>query len=131
MNPSSFDIKDLLDADSGVGLTFPTDLFVSEMPKEPDKCAAVFDTGGYDAMSNYDYKRPTVQVRVRGDKGGYLAAHALAQSIFDLLHGSDNQTVNSTRYIGIWAEGDIMFIGYDDNRRPLLSMNFRIHRAAS
>lgn len=131
MNPPSVDIKDLLDADSDVGLTFPTDLFVSEMPKEPDLCAAVFDSGGFDPDAHIDYQRPTVQVRVRGNKGAYVAAHSLAQAIRDALNGLNDQTVNATRYIGIWVVGDVLSLGQDDNGRPLLSVNFRIHRTAA
>jgi hypothetical protein len=124
-------VKDLLDGDSSLQLTFATDLFVSEMPDAPDAAVCIFDTGGYAPEVDYEYKRPTVQVLVRGRRDGYLAAHALAADILDVLNGLHNETINSTRYIGIWAEGDVISLGRDGNGRPLLSMNFRIHRAST
>ena len=128
MNAPSEDVKDILEGITSLALTFATDLFVSEMPAEPDGCVCVYDTGGDDTEANYVYEKPTVQVRVRGAKGGYLTAHALAQSIRDTLNGEHDYTINGARYIGIWAVGDVLSVGYDDNHRPLLTVNFRLHR---
>lgn len=128
MNAPSEDVKDILEGITSLALTFTTDLFVSEMPAEPDGCVCVYDTGGDPPQPDNVYKKPSVQVRVRGAKGGYLIAHALAQSIQDVLHGTANYTINGARYIGIWAVGDVLFVGYDDNHRPLLTANFRLHR---
>lgn len=128
MNASSEDIKDILEGTSSLALTFATDLFISEMPTNPDQCVCIYDTGGEPPEPDYNYERPTLQIRIRGVKGGYLVAHELAQSIRDTLNGEHNYTVNDTRYIAIWAMGDILFIGYDDNHRPLLTVNFRLHR---
>ena len=128
MNSPAFDIKDILAATSSLALTFATDLFISEMPDIPDECVCVYDTGGYEPEANFVYERPTVQVLVRGSKGDYVTAHNLTQSIRDVLHGLANHTINAARYIGIWCESDIMSLGYDKNHRPMLSVNFRIHR---
>lgn len=128
MNPPSEDIKDILAGTSSLALTFGTDLFVSEMPAEPNECVCLYDTGGEDPDPEYDYERPTVQVRVRGARGEYKAAHELAQAIRNILNGEHNYTINGARYIGIWGVGDILFVGYDDNHRPLVTVNFRIHR---
>jgi len=131
MNAPSMDIKDLLDGESSLGLTFGTDLFVSEMPPIPDLCVCVYDTGGEPPNPDYDYMKPTIQVRIRGDKGEYRAAYDLALSIQNFLNGMHNEEVNGTRYIGIWAEGDVFFIGYDENHRPELTVNFRLHRTTA
>jgi len=128
MNAPSEDVKDILEATSSLGLTFATDLFVSEMPTEPDQCVCIYDTGGYDPEADYTYEKPTIQIRVRGAKGDYLVAHELAQSIRDTLNGEHDYTINGARYIGIWTVGDILFVGYDNNHRPLLTVNFRLHR---
>lgn len=128
MNASSEDIKDLLEATSFLGLTFTDNLFVSEMPSSPDACVVVYDTGGNDAEAGYTYDRPSVQIRVRGAKGGYKDAYALTLLIKNELHGTAGYETNATRYVGIWAEGDILALGYDDNHRPLFSINFRTHR---
>lgn len=131
MNSPAVDISDILAATSSLALTFATDLFVSEMPDTsdtPDECVCVYDTGGFEPEAGFNYERPTVQVRVRGPKGDYETAHNLAQSIRDELHGLANHTINGARYIGIWCMSDIMSLGYDKNHRPMLSVNFRIHR---
>jgi len=131
MNPPSVDIKDILKSISALALTFTTDLFVSEMPHAPDDCVCVYDTGGENSEVDYVYERPTIQVRVRGAKGGYQDGHALAQSIRDELNGLANHTINAARYVGIWVEGDIIALGYDDNHRPLFTVNFRMHRTGA
>lgn len=128
MQAPSVDIADILAATSSLALTFRTDLFVSEMPATPDECVCVYDTGGFEPEANFVYERPTVQVIIRGAKDAYVATHNLAQGIRDVLHALANYTINSARYIGIWCQSDIMSLGYDKNHRPMLSVNFRIHR---
>jgi hypothetical protein len=130
MNPPSEDIKDILESSSaGMGLTFGTDLFISSIPSTPDLCVGIYDTGGFDPVPNYDYFRPTVQLRIRGKKeSGYREAWKLAETIRDVLMAIHNETWNDTKYVGIWVEADVFFVGYDDNKRPLLTVNFRIHR---
>ena len=128
MNPTTEDIKDMLeDSSVGVGsLVFATNLFIGTMPELPDLCVGLYDTGGLggdEAQSGTWY--PTFQVRVRGAVGGYQAGYELAQSIRDALHQLTNQTFNGTRYIYIFASGDILYIGKDDKDRPLFSINFR------
>jgi hypothetical protein len=128
MNPPSEDIKDILEGETGLALTFATDLFIGQMPETPDACVCVYDSGGYPGEENYLYERPTVQVKVRGGRGGYKIAHELCQNIRDVLHGLHNVTVNSARYVGIWVETDVMSIGPDELHRPHFTVNFRIHR---
>lgn len=131
MDAPSEDIKTLIDANSAIGLTFATDLFISEMPTTPNKCVCIRDTGGFNPEVNFEYDRPTVQITVRGDKGDYVAGYDLAKLIRDELHGTANETVGTARYIGIWSQGDIIFAGYDDNHRPLFTLNFLIHRTSA
>jgi hypothetical protein len=128
MNAPSEDVKDMLEAESSLGLTFATDLFVSDTPDSPDECVVVFDTGGEDPAAQHTYEKPTVQIRVRGRKGDYLNAYALAGDVKNVLHGLTDEVLNGARYIGIWAVGDVLFLGQDDNKRPLLTINFRLHR---
>jgi len=128
VNPPSEDIKDLIDADSDLGLTFGTDLFVSEMPETPDACVCVYDTGGFPPDPNHTYDHPSVQVRVRGAKGKYRDAYVRANDIKKLLHQTTNETADGSRYLGIFAGSDVLFVGYDDNHRPLLTVNFNCER---
>jgi len=131
MNPPSEDIKDILESSqSGTGLVFGTDLFIGEEPVSPDQCITIYDTGGPEPQAGYVYDYPTVQVRIRGNKGAYKETWALADTIKSALHGLHNESWNGTKYHGIWCQSDIIFIGYDDNSRPVFTVNFRIHRSA-
>lgn len=128
MNAPSEDIKDILEGISSLALTYATDIFIGGLEATPDQQVAILDTGGFEPASGFVYEYPTVQIRVRGNKGQYTAAHELAQSIRDELHALTDETVNSCRYIAIWCMSDVMFLGWDDNHRPDFSVNFRIHR---
>ena len=132
MNPSSKDIVDLMDAsNSGLGLTKNSNLFWPRMPdasNTPHKCVSVSDTSGRSPDTGSDIFNTTIQITVRGNRNKYEEAHELAQDIQDFLHGLNNETVNGARYIGVWAEGDILPVGEDDKNRPVFTCNFRIQR---
>ena len=128
MNAPSTDIAAMLADVSGPGLTEGTNLFISILPELPDAIVAVFDYSGSDPEQNFAYWRPSVQVRVRGAREAYEAAYQLAMDIRAYLVASHNVTINGSRYIGIWAKGDIISLGRDGNNRPELSVNFAIHR---
>ena len=126
MKSPSEDIALIL-VDEGIG-TIGTDIFVSKEHETPDECISLFDTGGFPPESGFRYDYPTIQVRVRGKKGKYQATYNKADDIKAILNGKHNVTKNGTRYVGIWAMGDILSLGYDESDRPLLSVNFRIQR---
>lgn len=128
MNAPSEDVKDYLIGISSLVLEFATDLFISEMPDQPDACTCIYDTGGPPAEPHITYERPTFQIRVRGARGKYQDAYSLAQAIKIELNGLNDETISTSRYIGVWLVSDIIFVGYDDKHRPLLSINFRAHR---
>ena len=133
MNPPSVDMKDLMDGDSSLGLSFGVDLFVSEIPETPGLAVGLYDYGGLAPEVNYNYERPNVQVLVRGTKlsGAYVTAHKKGQAIRDFLIAQRNPIINGARYIGIWALSDVSFLGYDENHRPQVTVNFRLHRTTS
>jgi hypothetical protein len=128
MSAPSVDVKDLLESESVLALTFGTDLFIGEIPPEPNECVVVFDTGGSPSEPHYTYERPTVQIRVRGERGGYVVAYDLINAVRNTLNGQSNVSVNTSRYVGIWQQGDVSFVAWDDNQRPLFTVNFRLHR---
>jgi hypothetical protein len=131
MNAPSVEIKDILETDSGLGLEYATDLFVGEMPDTPDECVCVYDSPGEDPQAGFTYERPHVQIRVRGAKGKYVEAHNLARAVAAVLHGLTNETVGATRYIGIWQIGSVIPLGLDDNKRPIMTINFRAQRTTA
>jgi hypothetical protein len=135
MNSPSEDVKDILvDSSFGAGSFAATTgwaIFVSDMPDDentPDTCIGIFDTSGNPPNPNFSYERPSIQVRVRGAKAGYQDAYDKAKDIMDGLNGKTNEEWNSTRYIQITSSSDILWLGYDEKRRPLFTMNFNIHR---
>lgn len=130
MNSVSEDIKDILELSaSGLTLTFATDLFVSKEPDTPDAAVTIYDGvgGPPDVQHRLDY--PGVQVRIRGARNnGYAAAYSLAEDIKLVLNGYAGKIINSTTYVLIRATTDILFLGYDDNDRPMFVINFDIIR---
>jgi hypothetical protein len=137
MNPVCEDIKDMLE-DSSIGAgTFKAttgwSIHLTEMPDDgntPDTCIAVLDTGGPrpDPDPDKNIGNPTFQILVRGARMGYQDAWDKAYEILQSLHGKHGEDWNSTRYIQIFATSDILRLGYDESRRPLLSINFSVMR---
>lgn len=137
MNPVCEDVKDMLvDSSIGAGTFAATtgwSIHMTELPDDdntPDTCIAILDTGGIgpDPDPNKNIGNPTFQVIVRGARMGYQVAWDKARAIFVGLHGVANQTWNGTRYIQLFAESDILPLGYDEKKRPLFSMNFSVMR---
>ncbi len=132
MNAPSHDLADYLETSAAVtGLVHGTDLFTGFEPDTasiPDAIVTLYDTGGEPPQSGFRYDFPTIQARVRSAKEGQLTGYAMAESIKEALHGLNGITINSTRYIGIWAMGDIHQMPMDENTRAIFTINFRIQR---
>ena len=132
MNSPAVDIASYLDGISSLALTFATDLFVGKMPDEDASdidIACVFDPPGGTRDAKQDIRTPSVQVLVRGKRGGYQTGYALIASIADELHGQNDLTISGARYIHILQEGGgIMFLQFDEKKRPMFSVNFTMLR---
>jgi len=132
MNSAAIDIKDMLDStSSGAGIgVFGTTLFVSREPTTPDFCMTIYDTGGEapEEDKTLEFENPSIMIRVRGSRGGYVAAMSKAFEIQTELHGKTNSSWNGTRYIWIFAKQSPYLIEYDDNDRPIIVQNYRIAR---
>ena len=130
MNAPSVDIKDILVAESSLGLTFATDLFVGREPAKPDNCVTVFDTPGFPPMltleGSAEFYYPSVQIRVRDNS--YLNGWDLAQDIIEVLHGLNNETWNDTLYLLIQCSSGPALLDWDDNNRARFIINFNIQR---
>ena len=132
MNPASKDIKDRLE-ESAYGFIFGTDLFIGIMPDGgdvPDLCVSLRDSGGKPPYLNYELDEPELQFLIRAAKGGYLAAEAKAREVHDALHGVTDTVINATRYLLINAATSPIYIGNDDDNRPLFSINFEVQRTS-
>ena len=130
MNPSSADIKDMLEAVSSLGLEFGVDLFVGREPSDPDDCVTIFDTGGYPPQltmtQGEDFYSPSVQIRVRNNS--YLTGYNLISDIVTALHGQAQETWNGVLYSVIKAVSDPALLDWDDNQRARFIVNFNLKR---
>lgn len=130
MNPASVDIKDLVEADSGLGLTFATDLFIGREPAAPDNCVTIFDTPGGSPMQTFkqgeDYYYPSIQIRVRNTN--YLTGWDLINDIKVLLHNRAQETVNGTLYSVIICTQEPALLDWDENDRARFVTSFDLQR---
>lgn len=127
MNPI-IAVKDFLEA-KGVGRFDPTYggwvLNLSKEPISPDTTITIYNTGGLPPNPKYLLDYPSVQVRVRGRPNGYVESRATAERVKDVLLGIDSQDHGDDRWDSITMATDIVDLGYDQNNRPLHTLNFR------
>lgn len=130
MNPTSIDIKDMLEAESALALTFATDLFVGVEPSTPDNCVTIFDTPGFNRELTFDktekYQRPSIQLRVRNRD--YETGWELINDIVDRLHGRGAETWNGSQYSVIVCVTEPALLDYDARGNARFFTNFDIQR---
>ena len=130
MNATSQDVKDMLEADSALGLVFADNLYIGREPTTPDECATIFDTSGYPNQvtlgmeGNYYY--PSIQIRVRSND--YRDGWDLIQEIMISLHGRAQETWNGTLYSIIKQTSGPALLDWDDNNRVRFIVNFDLQR---
>lgn len=132
-NSPSEDLKDKLVA-QGVG-TFAASsgwsISIGHEYADPHTTITLYDTSGGEPNPKHLLDEPNVQVRVRADPGDQPGAYAKAREVMNTLLGLPQETINGTVYVGIWALNDPYLLGYDDNQRPLYTVNFRLVREPS
>ena len=135
MNAPSVDIAAMLVADTDLGLTIGTNLFVGREPdgkNTADDTVTVFDTGAtgpqltLDGVDSANYEYTAVQIRVRNTD--YRTGWALAQDIMTSLHGRAQETVNDTLYSVIYTSSGPALLDWDQNHRARFIVNFNIQR---
>jgi len=99
---------------------------VGAMPDKPDNVITIYDTGGQAPNPKWLLDFPTLQVMVRGAVGTYLATFIEAKAVKDILLGTPSQNLNSDRWVSITQNGDLGFLGRDEDERPLFSVNFAL-----
>ena len=131
MNASSEDVKNMLVAESALGLEYGTDLFIGSEPTSPKNCVTIYDTAGfppYLGLSTTGYEYPSIQIIVRNND--YMTGWSLANDIKDLLHGQANETWNSTLYTLIACVSGPAHLDYDNNDNARFFINFNLQRRA-
>jgi hypothetical protein len=101
---------------------------VGGLPTAPDSAISVTDSGGDNPHPAMKLDQPSVQVLVRGAQGDYTGGWAKAEAIKWAILGASAQTINSTRYGGFEQKGDTALIHWDESRRPIFTLNFRVTR---
>lgn len=138
-NPTSEDIKDVLVAE-GIG-TFGGStgwcIFIGKQVDTPDTVITILDSGGSDATPTFDgdsLERPTFDIQVRAQPGGYETAFAKIYEIDDILHimdVSNNAVLSAENYVGIWRISYPFFVAFDEKNRPIVKSNYRVFRYKS
>lgn len=111
-------------ASNGLGTAGST-LFVDLEPPNLGNTlvAIVYNSSGFDPLRiSARYDLPAVQFIIVGAIGAVRAAQQRAQAIKELLHAKQF-SVGTTRYIGVYLQGDIVPLGFDKERRPRYSLN--------
>lgn len=124
----------MLEAESSLGLTFGTDLFIGREPtgrETENDIVTIIDTpGGPVHLTNTkeksDYQYPTLQIRVRNND--LLTGWALAEDIVASLHGRAGDTYDGVYYTLIRCVTGPAALMWDENERVILIVNFEIQR---
>ncbi len=116
-------LKDLLATHVGVS---GWAVEVGTMPSTPDRVIMISDTGGETPNPKWLLDFPSCQAMVRGNASGYIDTFREAKAVKDILLGVDSQDINDDRLVAVNMQGDLGFIGRDEDMRPMFSMNFAL-----
>lgn len=100
---------------------------IGNMPDSPDRIIMISDTGGQDPNPKWLLDFPTIQIMIRGAVSGYLITAREGKAVKDLILGVASFTTSEgDRWVAANMNGDLGFIGRDENMRPLFSVNFAL-----
>ena len=131
MNATSVDIAAILVADTSLGLTIASNLFVGKEPTSPENAVTILDTPGEPpqltlAGKGEDYYYPSFQIRVRNID--YRTGYNLAHDIMVSLHSRASEVWNDTLYTVITCISDVSLMDWDDNGLCRFIVNFNAQR---
>jgi hypothetical protein len=103
-------------------------IFLTQSADSPDVALTVARYGGIESDSLLGYDQPTLQIRVRGTDADASAPEALAQQIYDQLHGMMQRVLPGGTYLVlcIGTNGGPVYIGPDLKNRFEWTVNFRM-----
>ncbi len=129
MSAPSIDMKDMLEAESSLGLVVGSDLFVGLEPSTPSDCVSIFDTPGGPSQLTMDvenYEYPSLQIRIRNID--YQAGLNLGYAIKTSLHGRAQETWNGALYTVITVANGPFHLDWDENHRAHFIININMQR---
>ncbi len=99
---------------------------IGTMPDAPDQAIAVYESPGEPANPKYLLDFPRFQLVIRDIPQGYITGWDKSRECRDVLLGLPSQTLNGTRYVGIWQVTETFLLRKDEKDRPLLVSNWRL-----
>lgn len=127
MNSAAVDIMNYLESE-GLG-TQGTDLFVGKEPDgqhAPVNTVTAYDDGGPMQDARNAINETWVMFRARNTN--YETAYNKLRDIRVKLEGHPAITLGNTLYIGFWVMSNIASSGYDDEKRVMMTINFKVIR---
>lgn len=100
--------------------------FKGFLPHAPDTAFAFFEYAGNPPDKVADIESPQLQVRTRATD--YNTAKGNILSVYGVLHLLWETTINSNRYLYIYANGSPAFIRRDANGRCEFVQNYTVIR---
>lgn len=102
--------------------------FIIGQASEDENTIGALDSGGFGALPTMNIDWVSVQFIVRGStvSGSYEKCYEALESIKDALLGIPSAPTAYPELISVTMTGHILPLGYDENRRPVLSLNLRL-----
>ena len=101
-------------------------VYVGREPLSPVDVVTVYDTGGLPDVLVDDVSEPSIQVRVRSED--YVQGYAKAQAARQALQAATGVTIEGGQVVQWIGQGNILYIGRDDQDRCLFTDNYRMMR---
>jgi hypothetical protein len=102
-------------------LTTQSNVYIGNLPATPDNVICVRLTGGSPrSLSGTYVEEPSFQIMIRNSV--YATGEALCTTVKGLLHGQ-----TTTKLLMVQQQGDILYLGRDENNRHEWSLNFRAY----
>lgn len=102
-------------------------------PTTPDTVVTIYGTGGiaptYTMRAPHVLEQPRIQVASRS--ASLLTAHQNAKSVYELLSGLRNRTINGVLYHWVEAVQEPFLLGRDENARFTVACNYDVKKNRS
>lgn len=103
-------------------------VYAGREPLTPEDVVTCYDTGGAPGPL-IDFRKPTVQVRVRSDS--YDDGWQKVNDAYEALVQPVSVSVTDATILGWVPTSEVAFIGRDERDRALFTVNFEIMRDGS
>jgi len=111
--------------------TLATDLFLSQMPDDPDLCVVVLENTGASPDMTFGtsvatIEKPRIRVVARASQNDYVTCKTKIEAARTVLGAVRNQTLQSTKIICILDTTGTYPLNFDGEDRPLLACDFAV-----